>query len=119
MKALRYRRDLFRNRTQRYVPKRAFETIGNALRLNTFLRNQDATQIEKISSAMYPVEVQAGAIIIRQGDLGSIMYVIQEGKVQVVKDNRFVRTMERELFSVNSPFFITVRGLQLLEVRIL
>ncbi|PIC36331.1 hypothetical protein B9Z55_015375 [Caenorhabditis nigoni] len=73
---------------------RAFETIGNALCRNTFLRNLDSAQIEKISSAMYPVEVQAGAIIIRQGDLGSIMYVIQEGKVQVVKDNRFVRTME-------------------------
>ncbi|CAO4375256.1 Protein CBR-PKG-2 [Caenorhabditis briggsae] len=72
----------------------AFETIGNALCRNTFLRNLDSAQIEKISSAMYPVEVQAGAIIIRQGDLGSIMYVIQEGKVQVVKDNRFVRTME-------------------------
>ncbi|CAB3406009.1 unnamed protein product [Caenorhabditis bovis] len=73
---------------------KAFETIGNALCLNTFLRNLDAAQIEKIASAMYPVQVAPGAVIIRQGDLGSIMYVIQEGKVQVVKDNRFVRTME-------------------------
>uniref|UniRef100_A0A8R1DKI3 Cyclic nucleotide-binding domain-containing protein n=2 Tax=Caenorhabditis japonica TaxID=281687 RepID=A0A8R1DKI3_CAEJA len=60
----------------------AFETIGNALMCNSFLRNLDSIQIDKIASAMYPVHVTAGAIIIRQGELGSIMYVIQVNTVQ-------------------------------------
>ncbi|CAI4231821.1 unnamed protein product [Auanema sp. JU1783] len=72
----------------------AFENIEHALRSNAFLSNLDSNQIDRVASSMFPIEVPQGATIIRQGDLGNTMYVIQEGSVQVLKDNKFIRTME-------------------------
>lgn len=46
---------------------------------NDFMKNLDMTQIREIVDCMYPVEYIAGSIIIKEGDVGSIVYVM-EGK---------------------------------------
>lgn len=46
---------------------------------NDFMKNLEMTQIREIVDCMYPVEYAAGSLIIKEGDVGSIMYVM-EGK---------------------------------------
>ncbi|KAK9505093.1 hypothetical protein O3M35_009234 [Rhynocoris fuscipes] len=43
------------------------------------MKNLDLTQIREIVDCMYPVEYPSGAVIIKEGDVGSIVYVM-EGK---------------------------------------
>ncbi|KAI5712068.1 hypothetical protein M8J76_005496 [Diaphorina citri] len=63
------------------VPKsqRSRELIRMAILDNDFMKNLDMTQIREIVDCMYPVEYIAGSIIIKEGDVGSIVYVM-EGK---------------------------------------
>lgn len=44
---------------------------------NDFMKNLDMTQIREIVDCMYPVEYIAGSIIIKEGDVGSIVYVME------------------------------------------
>lgn len=44
------------------------------------MKNLELTQIREIVDCMYPVEYSAGSLIIKEGDVGSIVYVM-EGKV--------------------------------------
>ncbi|KAI5754887.1 hypothetical protein M8J77_012338 [Diaphorina citri] len=55
------------------------ELIRMAILDNDFMKNLDMTQIREIVDCMYPVEYIAGSIIIKEGDVGSIVYVM-EGK---------------------------------------
>lgn len=41
------------------------------------------TQIREIVDCMYPVEYAAGSLIIKEGDVGSIVYVM-EGTLQIL-----------------------------------
>lgn len=43
------------------------------------MKNLEMTQIREIVDCMYPVEYAAGSLIIKEGDVGSIVYVM-EGK---------------------------------------
>lgn len=54
------------------------------------MKNLDTTQIREIVDCMYPVEYIAGSIIIKEGDVGSIVYVM-EGKF-------FYREFEGSIF---------------------
>ena len=45
------------------------------------MKNLELTQIREIVDCMYPVTFPAGSIIIREGDVGSIVFVM-EGKLQ-------------------------------------
>lgn len=53
--------------------------IKAAILDNDFMKNLEATQIREIVDCMYPVEYPAASMIIREGDIGSIVYVM-EGK---------------------------------------
>lgn len=46
---------------------------------NDFMKHLDSVQINEIVECMYPVEYAAGSLIIKEGDVGSIVYVM-EGK---------------------------------------
>lgn len=43
------------------------------------MKNLESTQIREIVDCMYPVEYAADSVIIKEGDVGSIVYVM-EGK---------------------------------------
>ena len=46
------------------------------------MKNLELTQICEIVDCMFPVSYDAGAIIIREGDVGSIVYVM-EGELAI------------------------------------
>lgn len=54
--------------------------IKSAILDNDFMKNLESTQIREIVDCMYPVEYAADSIIIKEGDVGSIVYVM-EGKI--------------------------------------
>ena len=49
------------------------------------MKNLEATQITEIVDCMYPIEYAKGALIIKEGDVGSIVYVL-EGKNITLKN---------------------------------
>ncbi len=44
---------------------------------NDFMKNLEPTQITEIVDCMYPMEYAKGALIIKEGDVGSIVYVME------------------------------------------
>ncbi|XP_076459657.1 cGMP-dependent protein kinase 1-like isoform X2 [Babylonia areolata] len=69
------------------------ELIRQAILDNDFMKNLDTGQIREIVDCMYPVENKAGSVIIKEGDVGSLVYVMEEGKVEVTKEGQKLCTM--------------------------
>lgn len=61
---------------------RSRELIKSAILDNDFMKNLDMNQIREIVDCMYPVQYAAKSLIIKEGDVGSIVYVM-EGKFQL------------------------------------
>lgn len=59
--------------------RRSRELIKSAILDNDFMKNLDMNQIREIVDCMYPVQYAAKSLIIKEGDVGSIVYVM-EGK---------------------------------------
>ena len=47
---------------------------------NDFMKNLESAQIKEIVDCMYPMEYAKGSLIIKEGDVGSIVYVM-EGEI--------------------------------------
>jgi hypothetical protein len=64
-----------------FFPKsfRSRDIIKSAILDNDFMKNLEITQIREIVDCMYPVQYAACSLIIKEGDVGSIVYVM-EGK---------------------------------------
>lgn len=58
---------------------RSKDLIRDAILDNDFMKNLDLGQIKEIVDCMYPEHYKEGSIIIEEGDVGSIVYVL-EGK---------------------------------------
>ena len=56
---------------------RTKELISNAILDNDFMRNLPTTQIREIVECMYPVQYGIGSTIIREGDVGSLVFVME------------------------------------------
>ncbi|XP_050394636.1 cGMP-dependent protein kinase 1 isoform X2 [Patella vulgata] len=69
------------------------ELIRQAILDNDFMKNLDMGQIREIVECMYPVEFTKDSIIIKEGDVGSLVYVMEDGKVEVTKDGQKLCTM--------------------------
>jgi cGMP-dependent protein kinase len=69
------------------------EFLKNAIFENDFLKNLEIDQIDNIVACMYPVDFDEGVLIISEGDIGNILYVVDEGIVEVTKNQRLVCTM--------------------------
>lgn len=78
------------------------ELIRQAILDNDFMKNLDMGQIREIVDCMYPVENQAGSIIIKEGDVGSLVYVM-EGMVSSTA--HFIHTLKTH--SRHSPIFLS------------
>lgn len=64
------------------------ELIKRAILDNDFMRKLDMSQIREIVDCMYPVEYAENSLIIKEGDVGSLVYVMEEGKVEVTKEGQ-------------------------------
>ncbi|MBN3317449.1 KGP1 kinase, partial [Atractosteus spatula] len=62
------------------------EMIKAAILENDFMKHLEMSQILEIVECMYPAEYGEGSRLITEGDVGSLVYVMEEGKVEVTKD---------------------------------
>uniref|UniRef100_A0A667YQW7 Cyclic nucleotide-binding domain-containing protein n=1 Tax=Myripristis murdjan TaxID=586833 RepID=A0A667YQW7_9TELE len=69
------------------------ELIKEAILDNDFMKNLELSQIQEIVDCMYPVDYGKDACIIEEGDVGSLVYVMEEGKVEVTKEGMKLCTM--------------------------
>ena len=51
--------------------------IRSAIMDNDFMKNLEVGQIREIVDCMYPMEYAKGSLIIKEGDVGSIVYVME------------------------------------------
>lgn len=70
--------------------ERSRNLIRGAIMDNDFMKNLESTQILEIVDCMYPMEYAKGSLIIKEGDVGSIVYVMEEGKVEVSREGKFL-----------------------------
>ena len=56
---------------------RTKDLINRAIQDNDFMKNLAVTQIREIVECMYPVEYDKSSTIIREGDVGSLVYVME------------------------------------------
>ncbi|XP_071953557.1 cGMP-dependent protein kinase 1-like isoform X2 [Antedon mediterranea] len=75
--------------------KSAQECIKVAILDNDFMKNLELSQIQEIVDCMYPVEYSKDSFIIKEGDVGSLVYVLEDGKVEVTKEGKYLTTMTR------------------------
>ena len=61
---------------------------------NDFMKNLEMSQINEIVNVMVPMEYAKNSQIIREGEAGTLVYVMEEGKVQDDHDLE----LELELF---------------------
>ncbi|KAK2820177.1 hypothetical protein Q5P01_023136 [Channa striata] len=69
------------------------ELIKDAILDNDFMKNLEMSQIQEIVDCMYPVDYGNEACIIKEGDVGSLVFVMEEGKVEVTKEGMKLCTM--------------------------
>uniref|UniRef100_A0A4W4DZF3 cGMP-dependent protein kinase n=1 Tax=Electrophorus electricus TaxID=8005 RepID=A0A4W4DZF3_ELEEL len=72
---------------------RSKELIKEAILDNDFMKNLELSQIQEIVDCMYPVEYDKESCIIKEGDVGSLVYVMEDGKVEVTKEGMKLCTM--------------------------
>lgn len=85
---------------------RSKDLIKEAILDNDFMKNLELSQIQEIVDCMYPVEYGKDSCIIKEGDVGSLVYVM-EGMVR----NPEPLTFKYSLFVLISPH-IEGHGLQ-------
>ena len=67
-----------------FLYKRAKKFLKNAIFQNDFLKNLELFQIESIINCMYPVEFEEDSLIVCEGEIGNLVYII-EGKKNLKK----------------------------------
>jgi len=72
---------------------RSRELIKSAILDNDFMKNLELGQIREIVDCMYPVDVPRGHVVCQEGDVGSIVYVTSEGKVEVSREGKILSTL--------------------------
>lgn len=65
---------------------RSKDLIKEAILDNDFMKNLELSQIQEIVDCMYPVEYGKDSCIIKEGDVGSLVYVM-EGKKHTPMSN--------------------------------
>lgn len=60
-----------------YLVSRSKDLIKEAILDNDFMKNLELSQIQEIVDCMYPVEYGKDSCIIKEGDVGSLVYVME------------------------------------------
>ncbi|XP_076139420.1 cGMP-dependent protein kinase 1-like isoform X2 [Alosa pseudoharengus] len=74
--------------------KESSELIQRALLDNDFMKHLEQSQILTIMDCMHPTTVAQGCCVIQEGDDGSLVYVLEEGVVEVTKGGQKLCTIE-------------------------
>ncbi|XP_062409980.1 cGMP-dependent protein kinase 1-like [Sardina pilchardus] len=74
--------------------KESSELIQRALLDNDFMKHLEQSQILTIMDCMHPTTVAQGCCVIQEGDDGSLVYVLEEGEVEVTKGGQKLCTIE-------------------------
>ncbi|XP_014598937.1 PREDICTED: cGMP-dependent protein kinase, isozyme 2 forms cD4/T1/T3A/T3B-like isoform X1 [Polistes canadensis] len=67
--------------------------IKEAILANDFMKHLSMTQIEEIVDCMFPITFERGSTIVREGDVGSTVFVLDEGKVEVSRDGKYLSNL--------------------------
>ncbi|XP_069093541.1 cGMP-dependent protein kinase 2 [Pleurodeles waltl] len=67
--------------------------IMDALTKNQFLKRLDTQQIRDMVECMYPRNYQQGNYIIKQGEAGTHLFVLAEGKLEVFQQNKLLTSI--------------------------
>ncbi|CAF1086523.1 unnamed protein product [Rotaria sp. Silwood1] len=67
--------------------------LRDAILNNDFMKNLEMDQIISIVDCMYPLEHTDGNLIIKEGDVGNLVYIMEEGTVEVSKHNKVLTTI--------------------------
>uniref|UniRef100_A0A3B3BDL7 cAMP-dependent protein kinase type II-alpha regulatory subunit n=1 Tax=Oryzias melastigma TaxID=30732 RepID=A0A3B3BDL7_ORYME len=78
---------------------RSRDLIQNALLDNDFMKHLDQEQIASMVDRMYPTSLEKGSGVIREGEAGSTLYVLEDGTVEVTKQGK-----KRSDFSAGKVF---------------
>ncbi|XP_062268929.1 cGMP-dependent protein kinase 1-like isoform X2 [Platichthys flesus] len=70
--------------------KESSELIQRALMDNDFMKHLEQGQILTIMDCMSPTSLAKGCCVIQEGDDGSTVYVLEEGKVEVSKQGKTI-----------------------------
>ncbi|KAM9801229.1 cGMP-dependent protein kinase 1-like [Neosynchiropus ocellatus] len=73
--------------------KESSELIQMALMDNDFMKHLEHGQILTIMDCMHPTSLAQGCCVIREGDDGSMVYVLEEGMVEVTKQGKKLCTI--------------------------
>ncbi|KRX47729.1 cAMP-dependent protein kinase regulatory subunit, partial [Trichinella murrelli] len=84
------------NYVKKVVPKdeETKKALEKAMCQNVLFAHLDENEKKDIFNAMFPVEANAGEVIIQQGDEGDNFYVIDSGEVEVFVNNKSVTTIK-------------------------
>lgn len=72
---------------------RSKQLIKDAILENDFTKNFDQSQLKEIVECMYPQSFSNGQMVIREGDAGSHLYVLAEGKLSVSQGGKVLGDM--------------------------
>lgn len=90
-----YKEEDATNFVRTVIPKDEATTqaISRAIRSNLLFSHLDELEKSHIFDAMFPVVAKCGDEVIRQGDEGDNFYIIEQGSVQVVVNNKSVSSI--------------------------
>lgn len=57
------------------------------------MKHLEPVQIREITDCMYPVCYGRDSVIIKEQDFGSVVYVMEQGRVEVSKEGKYLHTM--------------------------
>lgn len=60
-----------------HLASRSKDLIKEAIQDNDFMKHLEKSQIQEIVDCMYPVEYGKDSCIIKEGDVGSLVYVME------------------------------------------
>lgn len=75
-----------------YKDAKSSQQIKKAILENEFLGNLEENQVDAVVSAMYPKEIPPNTLVIKEGDIGSHLYVSAEGEFDIYQGNKFQRS---------------------------
>jgi len=74
-------------------PDKVAKLIRSAIMDNDFMKNLEMSQINEIVNVMVPMEYAKNSQIIREGEAGTLVYVMEEGKVEVSREGKMLSMM--------------------------
>ncbi|XP_018653095.1 putative protein kinase, cgmp-dependent, type I (fragment) [Schistosoma mansoni] len=69
--------------------------IKGAILENDFMNHIASSQLSQLVDCMYSIKFTADEMIITEGDYGSLVYVLGDGKLEISKDGRKLRVLDR------------------------